>query len=223
MPGHTVRSDGGRMVYYLDTDGNLKSNLDAETLEDHPLALLPFRSATRQLAQQRKMGFSLLNLLTSAESMFWLRKWIHPRILTLCPSHTPRSTHFKKMVYCTSLHFLRHEQCKDGMGFRKHHVYFDEAGTSTPHWKTLRVWTNLLLRPRSSKVGDDAFSQQTKRVAVPPSYTPRSVWSTGYSVIFLTSSSAFGFYTPFFRSAFRGGHGFPFLFSFNCVLFIYFF
>lgn len=32
---------------YLDTDGNLKSNLDAETLEDHPLALLPFRSATR--------------------------------------------------------------------------------------------------------------------------------------------------------------------------------
>lgn len=47
MPGHTVRSDGGRMVYYLDTDGNLKSNLDAETLEDHPLALLPFRSITR--------------------------------------------------------------------------------------------------------------------------------------------------------------------------------
>lgn len=101
--------------------------------------------------------------------MFWPRTWIHPRILMICPSHTPRSTHFKKkMVYCTSLHFLRHEQCKDGMGFWKHHVYFDEAGTSTPHRKTLQVWTKRPLRPRSSKVGDDAFSQQTKRVAVRP-------------------------------------------------------
>lgn len=117
--------------------------------------------------------------------MFWPRKWIHPRILMICPSHTPRSTHFKKMVYCTSLHFLRHEQCKDGMGFRKHHVCFDEAGTSTPHRKTLWVWTNWPLRPRSSKVGDDAFSQQTKRVAArhftlpgDPREAPVTVWSS---------------------------------------------
>lgn len=47
MSGHTVRSDRGRMVYYLDMGRELKSNLDAETLEYHPLALLPFGSTTR--------------------------------------------------------------------------------------------------------------------------------------------------------------------------------
>lgn len=38
------------------------------------------------------------------------------------------------MIYCTSLHFLRHEQWRtDGTGSEKHHVFFDKASTSTPH------------------------------------------------------------------------------------------
>lgn len=149
--------------------------------------------------------------------MFWPRKWIHPRILMICPSHTPRSTHFKKMVYCTSLHFLRHEQCKDGMGFRKHHVCFDEAGTSTPHRKTLWVWTNWPLRPRSSKVGDNAFSQQTKRVAArhftlpaDPREAPVTVWSSWPALLPLD------FILPSFSLLSEEGMGF--LFFFNCVL-----
>lgn len=128
--------------------------------------------------------------------MFWPRKWIHPRILMICPSHTPRSTHFKKMVYCTSLHFLRHEQCKDGMGFRKHHVYFDEAGTSIPHRKTLWGWTNRPLRPRSSKVGDDAFSQQTKRVAVRHFTLPPIRVKHRLQCDLLDQLFCLGFYTP---------------------------
>lgn len=53
---------------------------------------------------------SLFNPLRSTESMFWPRKWIHARILMICPSHTPMSTHLKKKtttVYCTSLHFFK--------------------------------------------------------------------------------------------------------------------
>lgn len=152
--------------------------------------------------------------------MFWPRTWIHPRILMICPSHTPRSTHFKKkMVYCTSLHFLRHEQCKDGMGFWKHHVYFDEAGTSTPHRKTLQVWTKRPLRPRSSKVGDDAFSQQNKRVAVRPFTLPRSreapvtVWSSWPALL------PVDFILPSFSLLSEEGMGFLFFSFFNCVLF----
>lgn len=121
------------------------------------------------------------------------------------------------MVYCTDLHFLRHEQCKDGMGFQKHHVYFDEAGTSTPHRKTLRVWTNRPLQPRSSKVWDDAFSQQSKGVAVHHFTLPRStftlvtVWSSWPALLPLN------FIFPSFSLLSEEGMGF--LFFFNCVLF----
>lgn len=39
--------------------------------------------------------------------------------------------HIKKMIYCTSLHFLRHEQWRtDGTGAEKQHVFTDKAGTS---------------------------------------------------------------------------------------------
>lgn len=77
------------------------------------------------------------------------------------------------MVYCTSLHFLRHEQCcKDGMGFRKHHVYFDEAGTSTPHQKThFKSELTDHYGPGAPKVGDEAFRQQTKHVVFISFYT----------------------------------------------------
>lgn len=38
------------------------------------------------------------------------------------------------MIYCTSLHFLRHEQWRtDGTGSEKHHISFEKASTGTPH------------------------------------------------------------------------------------------
>lgn len=47
MLEHTVRSDGGRMVYYVDTGRELREQPGCRDLRVPSLALFPFRSTTQ--------------------------------------------------------------------------------------------------------------------------------------------------------------------------------
>lgn len=95
------------------------------------------------------------------------------------------------MIYCTSLHFLRHEQWRtDRTGSEKHHVFMDKASTGTPHQTThssLSPGAPLMRGWRFQKKGPNAwFMSCCFRLS-------RSALSTGYSVFFFINSLDFGF------------------------------
>lgn len=123
----------------------------------------------------------------------WIMPWFKRSIL-----HINLWAHIKKMIYFTSLHFLRHEQWRtDGTGSEKHHVFIDKASTSTPHRiDTLKVWADRLSWPRSSR------NEGMERPEKGPNaqFMSRcfklsgSALSTSYSLFFFTNSSDFGFY-----------------------------
>lgn len=117
------------------------------------------------------------------------------------------------MIYCTSLHFLRHEQWRtDGTGSEKHHVFFDKASTSTPHQRdTLEVRADQLPWPRSSCNERMALPEKRTKWMVHMSCCFKlsgSALSTSYSWFFFTDSSDFWFlYSAPFILLFEKGVG----------------
>lgn len=123
------------------------------------------------------------------------------------------------MVYCTSLHFLRHEQWHtDGTGSGKHHVFYEEA--SHKHTTSKITWS--LNQPAAGAQellwrGDGASGQRTKHMVCMLFLLSWSALSTGYSFFFsFTNSSDFGFCTLLLLFCFCGGYGFLFLFFKEC-------